>query len=85
MIPRSQGVGLGMSQCHHADVISAHAHRLNTWCQAIMRDTRWHVMPHGTALLIDVLRVVGTKTFFRSASESTEPEKDGMLILDNFP
>ena len=38
---------------------------------------RWDVMPHWTALLIVVLPVVRTKTFFRSASESTEPEKDG--------
>ena len=53
-----------------------------------MRGTRWHVMLHWTALPIDVLPVVKTNTFFRSASVSTEPEKDGMLvirILDYFP
>ncbi len=44
-------------------------------------------MPHRTALLIDVLPVIRTRTFFRSASESREPEKNEMLvmgILDNF-
>jgi hypothetical protein len=55
------------------------------WCRAIMRGTRWHVMPHWTALLIVVLPVVRTKNFFRSASESTEPEKDGMLVMRHFP